>query len=243
MKRGITLLEVMVVTVCMAVIVAATTSSVFTALNHTNRIKASRKSYDQNALFEDRVRLILQNAYLSSVTTDTGSYFYGGAGVLDSVTGGGTGQSSNQVQLVFTALSPRVPSELLNSTDDFATLNNSFGPEGGMTEYSLSLTPVGQAPVDQALFLRHQTPPDGDPTQGGMETILDPDITTINYQFYDGLEWVQAWDTQSISPPRLPAAVQISYRRKNDTVDKMFVVRLIHSDVTSDNPVTTAAQQ
>jgi Tfp pilus assembly protein PilE len=237
--RGITLLEVMVVTVCMAIILAACVSTVLTAIQHTSKVKAARTVYDRNALFEDRLRNILQNAYLSSVTTDTNSYFYGGADIVDA----GSGTQNGQIQLIFTGLSARIPSELIDSTDDFETLNSSFGPEGGMTEYSLSLTPVGQAPVEEALFLRHQTPADGDPTQGGVETILDPDIDTISYEFFNGTDWDTSWDTQSINPPRLPAAVRITYRRKTDTVDHQFIVRLRHSDVTPENPVTAAAQQ
>ncbi|MEI7987326.1 MAG: hypothetical protein WCI55_17020, partial [Armatimonadota bacterium] len=146
--------------------------------------------------------------------------------------------TSNENQLVFSGLSPRIPSELIESTDDFETLNQTFGPEGGMTEYSLSLTPVGNAPVDQALFIRHQTPSDGDPSQGGLESIIDPDIESISYEFYNGTGWDVSWDTTSMNPPRLPAAIRITYRRRNDEVDHYFVVRLIHSDVTVDNPVT-----
>jgi hypothetical protein len=71
-----------------------------------------------------------------------------------------------------------------------------------------------------------------------MELVLDPDINSISYEFYNGADWDTSWDTQAINPPRLPAAVRITYRRVNDEVDRQFVVRLIHSDVTADNPVT-----
>jgi Tfp pilus assembly protein PilE len=236
-KRGITLLEVMVVTVCMAIIIGASTSAVFTAITHTSKVKATRTTYDRNALFEDRLRSILQNAYLSSVTTDTNSFFLGGQDVVDVPNGGST-----ENQLVFTGLSQRIPSELLESADDFETINQSFGPEGGMAEYSLSLSPVGNAPVDQALFFRHQTPADGDPSQGGLESVLDPDIDTISYEFYNGTDWDVSWDTTSMNPPRLPAAVRITYRRANDASEHLFIVRLIHSDVTVDNPVTQVTQ-
>ena len=238
MRRGITLLEVMIVTLCMAVIIGASTNAVLTAIQHTGRVKASRVVNDRNAIFEDRLRSILQNAYLSSVAADTNSYFLGGQGVVVSPTI--TNSTDNyQNQLVFTGLSQRIPSELIDSTETFENLNKAFGPEGGMTEYSVSLTPVGQAPVDQALFLRHQTPADGDPSQGGMESVLDPDITSISYEFYNGTDWDTSWDSTTQATPRLPAAVRITYRRKNDSADHIFIVRLIHSDVTPDNPVVT----
>ncbi len=230
--RGLTLLEVMVVTVCMAIIIAASTSAVFTAVTHTSKVKASRAVYDRNALFEDRLRTILQNAYLSSVAADTNSYFLGGEDVVEVPNG-----VNNQSQLVFTGLSSRIPSELIESTDDFETLNETYGPEGGMVEYSLSLTPVGNAPVEKALFVRHQTPADGDPSQGGLESVLDPDVDSISYEFYNGTDWDTAWNTTEMNPPRLPAAIRVTYRRVNDDNDHYFTVRLIHSDVTVDNPV------
>lgn len=231
-KRGLTLLEVMVVTLCMAIIIAASTSAVFTAVTHTSKVKASRTVYDRNALFEDRLRAILQNAYLSSTAGDTKSFFLGGEDVVEVPNG-----VNNQSQLVFTGLSPRVPSELIESADDFETLNESYGPEGGIVEYSLSLSPVGNAPVEQALFLRHQTPADGDPSQGGLESVLDPDVETISYEFYNGSDWVTAWNTTEMNPPRLPSAIRVTYQRVNDENSHYFTVRLIHSDVTVDNPV------
>lgn len=236
-KRGLTLIEVMVVSVCMAIIIGASSSAVFAALQHTNKVKASRVVYDRNAHFEDRLRSILQNAYLSSVVTDPNSYFLGGQDVVEVPNG-----VNNENQLVFSGLSQRIPSELIESTDDFETLNESYGPAGGLVEYSLSLSPVGNAPVDKALFLRRQTPADGDPAQGGLESILDPGIESISYEFYNGESWDTSWDTTSLNPPRLPAAVRITYRRVNDEVDHFFVVRLIHSDATSDNPVLQEIQ-
>jgi Tfp pilus assembly protein PilE len=236
--RGITLLEVLVVSVCMAILIGASTSAVFTAIRHTSKVKASRTVYDRNARFEDRLRSILQNAYLSSVANDTNSYFFGGQDVVDVPNG-----TTDESQLVFTGLSQRIPSAMIESADDFETLNQSYGPEGGLSEYSLSLSPVGSAPVEQALFLRRQTPADGDPAQGGLESILDPDIDSISYEFYNGESWETSWDTTSLNPPRLPAAVRITYRRINDESDHFFIVRLIHSDATADNPVLQEIQQ
>ena len=245
MRRGVTLVETLVVSVCMTVIIIATSSAVYTAITHTNKVKASRVTYDRNALFEDHLRSVLQNAYLSEVTTDTNSYFYGGVDVSDSGGGqsGSLGNQGNQNQLTFTALSPHIPSELVNDTnDDSKTLNDTYGPMGGTTEYSLGQTPIGNAPVESGLFLRKQTPADGDPSQGGTQSVFDPDIQSISFEFYDGTDWVSTWDTTQITPPRLPAAVRITYRRKNDTTDRLFVVRLVHSDVTPDNPVTPVTQ-
>ncbi|MBS1702460.1 MAG: prepilin-type N-terminal cleavage/methylation domain-containing protein [Armatimonadetes bacterium] len=237
MRRGITLLELMVVLLCMAIILGASTTMVATAIQHTNHAKESRVAYTREALFEDRLRSILENAYLSSEATDTASYFRGGTDLSQST----AGQAQDPSDLVFTALSPRIPSEVIASNDDFETLNDTYGPEGGLTEYELGLTPIGDSPGDSAtgLYLRHQTPADGDYTQGGYQTVLDPDIESISYEFYNGTDWETTWDTQADNTPRLPSAIRITYRRTNDNADHTFVVRLIHSDVTPENPVTT----
>ena len=224
MKRGISLLEVMIVTICMAIILGASSEAVYTAIRHTSKVKASRTVYDRNAQFEDRFRSILQNAILSSNAADTNSYFLGGSGVGNSTTNatGGTSLGSDGIQLTF--------------------VTDTFGPQGGLTEYSFTQTPIGNATSDQGYFLRHQTPPDGDPTQGGYQAVFDPDIESVSYEFYDGTNWDPTWDTTTMQTPRLPAAVRITYRRKNDDKDHVFVIRLVHSDVTPDNPVTQTIQ-
>lgn len=240
MKRGVTMIELLVVVVCMAIIIGASTGMALTAIQHTASVKASRTVFNRNAVFEDRLRSILENAYLSPTATDTNSYFQGGPDVVGSDQGGEVDPNL----LAFTALSPRVPSEVLDSNSDFQTLNQTYGPEGGVTEYALSLTPIGaDAAAENGLFLRKQTPADGDPSQGGYQSVLDPDIDSVSWEFYDGTEWIESWDTQQSNTPRLPAAVRVTYRRKNDETDHVFVVRLIHSDVTPDNPVQTAVAQ
>ncbi len=236
-QRGVSMVELMVVVICMAIILAASFPVAMTALRHTESVKDSRVVYNRNAQFEDRLRSILENAYLSSDTTDTKSYFRGGQDLPQTQ----AGQDTDPSTLEFTAVSPRIPSEVLDSNADFETLNQTYGPEGGMTEYEIGLTPIGESPVDSGLFMRHQTPADGDPTQGGYQTVLDPDIDSISYEFYNGTDWDVTWDTQSSNTPRLPAAVRITYHRKSDSADHYFVVRLINSDVTPDNPVSTGA--
>ncbi len=238
-KRGITLLEMMIVTLCMVVILSSVIMFAVTALKHTTAVKETRATFNTNSALEDRIRNLLEGAYLSSVATDTSSYFKGGPDVALT----NPNDSSDPTLLVFTALSPRVPSELLASNSDFETLNQSYGPQGGMTEYALSLTAIGDSTVDQGLFLRHQTPADGDSSQGGYQSVLDANVDSISYEFYDGTDWIQTWDTGSMTTPRLPAAVRITYHRKDEQNDHQLVVHLLHSDVTPDNPVVSGVQQ
>ena len=141
LKHGLTLIELLVVVFSMSIILGAVSSVVLTSFRHTDRVKASRETSDRDARFEDRLRQLLQSAYLSTNQADTSSFFLSG-----------TESDTTPGQLVFTALSDKVPSEMLNSTDDFETINQTYGPHGAITEVSLSTSPVGEAPVQTGLF-------------------------------------------------------------------------------------------
>lgn len=232
-SRGFTLVELMVVLLAMSMILGASASVVREAIQHTERVKESRTASERDALFEDRIRAVFRAAYLSTDPTDASSYFIGGEDVDNEVSGnvgGGT-------QIIFTALTSKLPADLIQSSDDFETINDQRGPLGGVSEISISLTPVGDAPIDEGMFLRKQTPADGDPSQGGYESILDPDIRTIGLEFFDGTDWIEEWNTQQSNTPRLPSAIRFLYSREGDDQDHYIVIHLPHSDVTPDNPV------
>ena len=127
----------------------------------------------------------------------------------------------------------------MDTTDDFETANQKFGPQGGVSEYTLSLSPTGQPTTDkQGLFLRVQTPADGDAKQGGNETLFMEGISTIQFEFWDGQQWLTTWDSVAVQTRRLPAAVRVTYRGANETTDRVIVIRLPLSDVTATNPIT-----
>jgi hypothetical protein len=138
---------------------------------------------------------------------------------------------------VFTARGERVPSAVLLSQDDFETNNERFGPQGGTAEIAISTTPVGEAGNRTGVFLREQRPADGDETQGGNESVLDPEVTDIRFQFYDGAQWVGDWDTDETGR-RIPAIVRVIYRIADEEQDRNLFIKLPLSDVTQDDPVT-----
>ena len=232
--RGLTLIELMVAIVITAIIAASAGQATFVAVRHNASARAYRLAATRDAQFEDKLRVLISSACLSTVTTDPASYYLGGdaAGDTDqNITTSGAG-------LVFTALGERLPAEYVTSQDDFETLNQTYGPKGGLTEISISQSAIGNAPVATGLSLRKQTPADGDSSQGGFESSLDPDIESISFEFYNGETWDLAWDSTSMDVPRLPAAVRVTYSRTSDSTERIFVVRLPLSDVTPDDPVT-----
>lgn len=233
--RGLTLIELMVAIVITALIAASAGQATFVAVRHNASAKAYRTAATRDYQFEDKMRRLISSACLSTVTTDPASYYLGGdaAGDTDqNITTSGAG-------LVFTALSEKLPAEYVNSQDDFETLNQTYGPRGGLCEISISQSAIGNAPVSTGLFLRRQTPADGDSSQGGFESSLDSDIDSISFEFYTGETWDLTWDTTAMDVPRLPAAVRVTYSRTSDSTERTFIVRLPLSDVTPDNPLTT----
>lgn len=234
MKRsaGITLIELLVSVFVVATLTAGLTRAFVFAASYTDHAAAARSADAKIRNLEDRLTALLRSATLSSDATDTSSYFL--AGTQDQI-----GAAAAQVDsLTFTVSGDRIPGTVLESTDDFEQLNQTAGPQGGLKEVSLSLTPVGDAPTSQGLYLREQRPADGDPTQGGYETLLDPDVVEFSYQFFDGQNWVDTWDTLS-GERRLPAAVEVTYRLRDEDATRTLLVRLPLSDATADNPVVT----
>lgn len=226
MRKAFTLIELLVAITILGILLGALTAAYTMSIDQDARIRQGRDEVATRLAFESHLTDLLRHAYLSSDAADTTTYF------VAEDTGAGA------ETMTFTTLGQRVPRAVLNATEDFETLNERFGPQGGVAEVSFSITPVGNAPVNQGLFLREQRPSDGDPTQGGYESVLDENITQVRFEFWDGLAWVPSWDTRTQTARRLPAAVRMTYRLTDDVADRTYVVRIPGSDVTANNPVT-----
>ena len=233
-NRGITFLELIVAFAVTAIILPAIITAFSYGLRYQAGVQVTTAAAAANIRLEEKIRKLISSAMLTSDTTDTNSYF-----VLTQSSGS---QSNLGDSLVFTGFGEAPPGSVLGTavTDDFQTLNDQAGPQGGLEEVSLSLTAVGDVGDKTGLFLREQRPPDSDPTQGGLESLMDPDVQSLTFECYDGQTWQQSWDTRSGSR-RLPAAVRVTYvLRQDPATQHVFVVRLPMSDVTSTNPVTTS---
>lgn len=312
-KRALTLAELLVAIVMFAIIAMSLARAFAVAIHYELNAPAKRQAIEQRVKFEDRIRAILQSAYISSNASDNSTYLIGtkggqnpngspvitqngaaatsGAGAstnTNSAAGGQGNSDSSGIGLptmdgiVLTTLGTRVPSVYLNATgagdsqvdwtqlqagggqqtssnynpsaansgpsdtgavSDLASLNATYGPQGGVAEIALSTTPVGSPPngASGGLYERLQRPADADYTQGGTEQLFDADIATVGFQFYDGLEWVNTWDTTQPNQHRLPAAIKVSYTFTGEDPNSphAFIVRIPESDVTPNNPVST----
>lgn len=227
---GITLIEVLVVAVIMAILTIAVAYA-FVAGVDLERSQAQRQSTrDRLAQVEQRMTVLLQGAKLSQDADDASTFFVAASESGDETLGSD--------RLTFTTVAPGVALAARASEDDFATQHEASGPVGGVAEVSWGLTPLGDAGDRTGLFERQQRPSDGDPAQGGSETLLDPQIERVGFQFFSGTEWVTTWDTVAGGERRLPAAVRVSYMLKEDAEGtvRSILVPIPTSDVTATNP-------
>lgn len=237
--RGVTLIELLIVVAIIGLITAAASRALMFGLDTERRLRDDLRKEDRISTFEREITEILQQAFLSSTAADSSTYFIAtfSEGQQGLQPGGGA-QGPGADDLVFTAVGGRLRSDVLEETGDFETANERFGPQGGMSE--IELTTVGfDAPAEaQGLFVREQRPADGDPSQGGFQRVVNPDVESIQFEFFDGGEWRTEWDSRSTEADRLPAAVRVRYRLRDEEQDRTLTVRLPHSDVTPQNPVT-----
>ena len=252
-RRAFTLIELMIALAGTALLTAAVLNAFTNALKVGPAIRKSQEAIDTKLAFQDKIQDLLHHVYVLNNGTPVAlslvgqrTFFttnpQGSTSGLSQSSGGQSlgsgGAASAGSQLVFTALGePTSQAALQDSSNDFTQQNQARGPEGGIVEYALELSPVGSAGDKKGIFIRVQRPADTNPTSGGYEWLLLPDIDSLMFEFWDGTQWQQSWDTTTQTPVRLPAAVRITYSKGNET-PTVFVVRLPLSDATPANPVT-----
>ena len=255
-RAGFTLVELLIVLTITALLASAI-GAAFTAELTTQRLgEARRAELDRTDATEREITRLLQGAKVVAPPSDPAAapasptpgaapdtsgppvppeqttYF------LASSANGASDLGCDRV--TFTTTARAVPLASLDSTDDFETQQSARGPVGGLAEVSLGTDPVGDAGGRAGLFERLQRPADADPTQGGFESVLDPEIDRIGFQFWDGLEWVNDWP--QADPPRLPGAVRVRYTLKARPGEtRAFVVAIPASDVDEEHPVSQDA--
>jgi type II secretory pathway pseudopilin PulG len=236
---AVTLVELVAVIAIIGMMMVAISYAFVGGINVERRQQERAQEAAQTQQFEARVTRLLEAAFLAEegAGADTNTYFIAETDIS------GTGTQASVLgseRITFTTFTP-VPMASLdsNNTDDFETGHDALGPVGGVSEVSLGTTPIGDAGNKTGLFERLQQPSDGDPTQGGTEGLLSSDVSAVGFEFFDGTEWIAEWDTRTTGR-RLPAAVRVNYTKNEDAegVTHQFLVPILTSDVTPQNPVT-----
>ena len=236
-QSGLTLIELVVSVVIVGILTAAVTRAFIAGLTYESTIAEARARQEDKDRIKDRLTDLFRHAYLSPDDTNTDTFFIGGS-QNDQALGSGL---ADTVQ--FTIQGERPSSAGIDNEDDFETQNQTYGPQGGIAEISLSMTPVGDAGTRTGLYIRTQRPSDSEPTQGGTETVFDESIESIEFEFWDGTAWQPTWSTTVGAEKRLPAAIRISYTRigENSELPNVLVVRVPVSDVTANDPAEQTA--
>jgi hypothetical protein len=218
-------LELMIAVVIVTIAAGAAARAFIAGLGYEQRFVENVEARADRVFLEDSMARLLVGAQLQG----DDSYFVSpipnlGTAAQSGASGLGTGASS----IAFTTTSRELPPRYLQNRDtDWQTLNERFGPEGGATEVAFSTTPAGDAGALRGLFLREQIPPDAEASRGGKERLLDERVQDIRFEFYDGTNWKDTWDSRGETDKgKLPATVRVSYVLNGDTKPRSFLVRL-----------------
>jgi len=227
--RGLSLVELLMAMLILLIMIPALAATISTSIKYEDRMDAAYQVSSEKVAFEDRLKAIIEKAYIKGTQGDTSTYF------VFSSTSNTNDETADT--LTFTSIGNTPSKPMMASDKDFETLNADYGPQGGVREEALSMVAVGDAGENQGLFIREQVPADTDTTQGGIERVLNPNIQSIRFEAWDGAQWMTSWDTTTMATPRLPAAVSVYYRFTGEDDERLVVIRLPHSDVTTTNPV------
>lgn len=231
-SRAFTLIE-MVIALAMSMLVIGTIVTAFEISTQYQRTTPDRLNEFQESLQARKtLENLFQGVYVSTDETDQMSYF---------VAADSTGQTTSADGLVFTTLSkPISGGYLVSDSIDSEELHTQYGPQGGIAEVSLNVTPVGDPTNDESgLFIRIQNPSDGDPTQGGSEKLLIAGVTSITYELWDGIQWAVTWDTINGGTRRIPSAIRITLNFEEGDPEYL-TFKIPGSDITAENPLTQA---
>lgn len=232
-KRGVSLLELLVVAVMSGIVMLAVARAFSAGVEFQTQVVPERESQLDRQRFEDGIARLIRSAYISEDEIDATTYFV----ALNSSGGTGLSGAASADTIIFTVLGMPPVSSFLNSTEDFETRNLVYGPQGGAAEVQLGTTPVGDAGDRTGLFLREQRPSDGEPLQGGYEQVFEERVNSMFFEFWNGETWTGEWDTITQGERRLPAAVRVTYDFVGEEYSRTFVVRIPLSDVTQENPL------
>jgi hypothetical protein len=197
-----------------------------TGVTFQKKGEEARTAEAKKLAFEDRLRQIIEGAVLYTPDQFFISPIPDSANPTTPDTSGDS-LAEGAASLVLTSVPTTMPGAYLHATgQSFEDLNQQFGPLAGPSEIGLSTQPVGAAGLARGLFVRTQTPPDSDPTQGGTETLMMDKLEAIRFQFYDGSQWDDSWDTRNGNKGQLPTAVRVTYYLTDDPIARRLLVRI-----------------
>jgi len=86
--------------------------------------------------------------------------------------------------------------------------------ESDMAEVEYYIDTDSDTP-EQWLQRRKDPTPDDDPFDGGVTHLLGENIVALDFQYFDGTEWVGEWDSKDSIPVAVQIGIASSYHLKN----------------------------
>jgi general secretion pathway protein J len=210
-RQGFTLIELLVALTLFAVIAGGMTLAFSTSLRAAETIQERASLADERRAVVARIRADLQGVWLRPGSDTT--WFRG----IDGVGGGGLSASAEGDALDLTTARTVAPEVLLSeTTGEVATR-----PQSDIAQVSWQLEADEGGVL--ALTRRERTPPDAeidisqDPAI--VPTVFSRAVTAMNLRYFDGVDWVDAWDTagseaaegeEAPLPAALPRAVEVT---------------------------------
>lgn len=216
MRRGFSLIELMISLLIVSVAMWAVVNAYAGAISFERHVSDATARERDIRQIEDELRRLLSGATIGGTN-----------GVFVSPIPLTSGRSNRSSGLVCTTWSIAPPSRYLQDQDQqFADLNQRFGPQGGQTEVAISMDPVGNVPQQTGLYVRTQRPADSDLTQGGTQEILSDKVRDLRFEFYDGSDWQTTWDSRDANKGKMPTAIRVGYLYGDEKGYRMIIVRL-----------------
>lgn len=199
MKRGFTLIEVLLALTITAVIIGFIYSSFWVTVKSYNALREKEGLYRSARVIMDKISSQLQSAYLDSVPQIKSSNFIpvtAFIGVDDTING------LPADKIIFSSLSGGLR----------IVGGENIKPWGQSVELSYYADVDADNPEQLDLFCRYDFTLDRDPTSGGITFPVLFNIKGINFRYYDSFthQWFDNWDTRNEGSYYLPKLVEVT---------------------------------
>lgn len=179
-KRAFTLVELLLASMMTAMILGSAFVSLSIVLKAYKELGSKTNLAETARLILDRMRADLESAFLSPHSDITRFVGY------DQINGD-------------------LPADSLTFISAINKPINTGGGSSDLAEIQYYID-VDESTPERWLLRRMDYTPDTDPFSGGELALLGPRVTSLDFQYFDGMAWWPEWDSSS----EIPMAVNIS---------------------------------
>ena len=217
MKRGFTLIEVLLALTITAVIISFIYSSFWVTVKSYNTLREKEGLYRKARIIMDKISTQLQSAYLDyyppvEKNFIPATFFIGIDDTLNGVPAD---------KLIFSSLSGGYR----------IVAGEGVKPWGKSVEleYFIDIDPDNADQLD--LFCREDTTLDRDPMSGGITFPMIFNVKGLNFRYYDRYtkQWYDNWDTRNNGEYYLPSLVEVTLYLAEEGIEEPVMFREVVS--------------